>query len=130
MATRPFAYSAETARMLAELFAELMVEEIGAEKVAKVAGLNADWDWQGDTELCASQDFCRADSIMEEAFDQLRLEIGFNCPSSIPDDDLNYGSDEERATAHAAAVSLWNEAWGIAQREHFPRYGAQSPSVG
>jgi len=135
MSVRTFEYSAETARDLAELFTELLTEEIGAENVAKAAEMNAERGWDGDTDRCATHEFFGitsriASSFMEEAFDQLRLEIGFNCPSSIPGDDLNYDSDEERAAALAASTSLWNEAWGIAQREFFPRAAAQSPSMG
>lgn len=99
---------------LAVLFAEELSAEIGRDNMAALAVFNE------DTEECNADDFCDANQIMLEAFEEV---MGFEYRSGC--------AEEEGA---ASEQHLWNdtrlteEARTIAKRLYIPLF--RTPSLG
>lgn len=85
--------SANNSETVAIEFTRLLRKEIGTENFLQVRRLNATPDYSGG--LCASHEFCDANMLMLEAFQNLGFEP-------------NFDNDQH--------VALWNDAWAVARR--------------
>src|SRR5262245_47208839 len=85
-----------TDRMLADTFVRLLREQLTPEQFAKMRRLNARAEY-ANTGCCASHEFCDANMVMAEAFE----EQGF----ATSDDDDTF------------ATARWNRVWDLARPE-------------
>ncbi len=86
---------AKVARELAIDFSRLLLLRLGPDKVRKINRLNRE---EKDPHVCHSHDFCDANEIMDEAQENLKLNLAVD--------------SEEGAR-------IWSEAWDIAVRNNF-----------
>jgi|DEB0MinimDraft_6_1074348.scaffolds.fasta_scaffold64339_2 hypothetical protein len=84
-------------RRVADEFKDCMAETLQPDELRAIDAENR----KRSDATCASHDYCDANMVMNEAFERLELEV-------FGDD----GMSEE-------TVTLWNEAWDLAQSEGF-----------
>ena len=87
------AYTA-TERM-AERFADLLAEEIGPDKFERIKALNRTPEYASP--ICASHDFCDANMVMAQAFE----EVAGHAPEANSESDAD----------------IWNAAWDHARQK-------------
>jgi hypothetical protein len=88
---------------LAAIFARIVREQLG-EHLEEIVARNKESAYQNDV-CCATQDYCDANMLMDQAF----REAGLPTPFDLADDE----------NPHEEACILWGKAWSIAKAVDF-----------
>jgi hypothetical protein len=84
-------------------FADLLFDDIGADRFQRVRLVNA--DYRPDEGICASHDHCDANMVMEAAMQSVGIETMPSYRAELPDTD----------SMPEAVLKLWNAAWDAAK---------------
>lgn len=87
---------------VAVAFCRLLRIDLTAAEMAEVVSRNEAHDLKGDTNICASHDFCDANMVMDEAMRSSGVNMEWG----------EEGMPEEIST-------LWNAAWSLAKAAGF-----------
>lgn len=92
---------------IAREFSKLMLEEIGADNLALVVAQNTTDIAQGNDSTCSTHDYCDANMVMDQAFQNI-LKRG------------NYMIEDDATDAQRDAdTDLWNAAWTLSKHNQF-----------
>jgi hypothetical protein len=90
--------------VVAREFSRILASQLTAAEMAEVISRNARPDY-ADTNSCASHDFCDANMVMDEAFNNLGIAVPYGENWDTPQ--------------RAQSVALWNAAWDLAKAHNF-----------
>lgn len=88
---------------LAAIFARIVREQLG-DHLEEIVALNKERAFENDV-ACATQNYCDANMLMEQAF----REAGLPPPFDL----------EDGENPHEEACALWGKAWSIAKAADF-----------
>lgn len=104
------AYDEALAVILAEQFVAELKSNLTVKAWEELRRRNREYATKGDTESCASHEFCDPNMDMQDAMVSLGL--------LNTDDDLQGDWASERTPESKRLVGLWNAAWAYAKRTH------------
>lgn len=93
--------SKEELSKIANKFSELLLEEIGKEKLDEVVSLNKE---EENDDICHSHDFCDANVLMAEAFAAVGIDLDKDFPAILQNKEI---------------LDIWNQAWALAKSNEF-----------